>query len=759
MKNNKIGKIQIQKSGVPINRFNLPADSHTTFGFGECQPSFYQEMLPNSSCTLQKETLALLAPMVAPTMGRMSLETFGIFVPKKDVIPCYDEFLSKTRFNYGAYTFVPQHLPQVRQCVLSSLVLFGARASIFKVLPGAGAQESYHAVDSNAITNFINAVRSGDGNNTFMAATTLSGYGLSIPSCRLLPFKNFLKRIAGTYNTSFISGGIPLYNSAGTNVLTPFVYDENDTTGTSHNVRPDNCDFILHFDVVINGSTETYAFCLNCSAFGKRIHKILLGMGYEINFNSDQLLDVTPLLAWFKGYFDIFGLLQWSNWQDTACCNFINSWLADSCPADVAEYTAIWLKFLPFVVELGRCWFTDEQDYISAHQANVSNAGFDTQFRLNSFIDVTSNGSDNLTTASNNITSPNGLFESNSFWNDHAYIDKVFHGELDSKLLKRIYKWTNRNSVIGMRVAELLRAQGHGDWIDANKSNFIGHWSVPLKVSNVVSQSDTYEPSTDTGSLLGEYGGRGIGYDENSSMSYRTTEAGYFICISVVVPKSGYVGGLDLTRIRDIREDEYQPEFDGLGMEISPKAVVYDRSDIARSYDINNSAALSFGFIPRSTKYKVKKNINSGNFALRSYRNAMIPYTLDKMMLPGDIQLTSKTKVQNMELFNFIKSSFDYDTMPVAGNSWRYPTRYPWISNFARIFAVQGQRDGMPHVGQAGWITSSDIPEIVLDDYDNFIVHMVDNVRYYAHMLPIEASYETKEDGNEGKTDMVVSKA
>ena len=90
--------------------------------------------------------------------------------------------------------------------------------------------------------------------------------------------------------------------------------------------------------------------------------------------------------------------------------------------------------------------------------------------------------------------------------------------------------------------------------------------------------------------------------------------------------------------------------------------------------------------------------------------------------------------------------------MPIAGNSWRYPTRYGWLGNFDRIFAkIDEKNDGIAYdnleTDAIGWNFYNN---------DNFLSHGICDMNCYAPMKPIEESYGLNEDeANEGGIDFV----
>ena len=281
-------------------------------------------------------------------------------------------------------------------------------------------------------------------------------------------------------------------------------------------------------------SGRWYSFAFKLSDFGKRLRKILLGCEYQINFaDNGGELDALPLFAYFKAYYDTFGLTLLTNfdttyarkWQTRAEFDNHVNFGDDLRNGDDLAWR--------FINDLGNLWVTVSQDYVSAHIASTAvSPSIDMKSR---FIDV------KMPSNIEQVDSANGNPDlSLAGMNGHSFINGIEHGELDAEYLKRLYRWTNRNTIAGKKIEALLRAQGLGDFCDKCESTFIGYDEVGLTISDVVATSDTFNPETNDGSPLGAYGGRGLAYLHGEKHVYFNREVGYWVSLIAVVPESGY---------------------------------------------------------------------------------------------------------------------------------------------------------------------------------------------------------------------------
>ena len=154
MKTNKQKQIKVPKSGFRRSRFNWSHDVNTTFSWGEVQPTQCKLLIPGSKTTMSAQNLIRLAPMVAPTFGRVKYKTFNQFVAMEEVFPNFAELMAQEpvyRVTGGAK--VPQSLPYTKLGLLSSWVLHGARATLYYVDPSS-SDPAQDAADGRYMTQY-----------------------------------------------------------------------------------------------------------------------------------------------------------------------------------------------------------------------------------------------------------------------------------------------------------------------------------------------------------------------------------------------------------------------------------------------------------------------------------------------------------------------------------------------------------------------------------------------------------------------------
>lgn len=778
MKNNLLPKINLSSAKLASSKFNLSHDVNTSLDWGSLQPLMCREVAPGSKSSFSVESLVRLAPMLRPTFGRMSLKMWHNFVAYADLLPhFFPSFEAQQPISFGTNTYTPSHIPSVDIRLLSSLVLIGAHCSLYSVSEvDASEGQYYRFVDLND-SQAVSMLSSGIGviNSQVNSFFRDDDFPTAI-GCFVKPLLNVDGQINGL--------SIPLNNNAvvrtGTwvNDLRTFQSYDHNAKGVSEPVSIDGADVIIRKQYKAPDDTVyDCAFAFRLSSFGKRLRKILIGLGYQINFGLAENVSLMPLFAWYKSYFDVFGLTLYQGYETTNLAKILSfieySNYTDFNDAFTWPESDIGRIFFNFVIDLGNCWYTQDQDYVSAH---ITSQTVSPRSSLGSQlvdVDVISRygqtayekpvllDDDDVVgyvNAANSSGSISGNTAAASLSDgSHAAIGSVLHGALDEEYLKRLYVWTNRNTVAGREIEKLLRAQGLGAFVDSTKSHFIGHSSLPVNVSDVTSTAGTFDAAADSGELLGDYAGKGIAMNDDrnpaKNFSYDNDESGLIISMMALVPNSGFVNGIDPQLFALDKFSRYNPEFDGLGFEATKKSVIFGNGDVNVTF--RRSPDQSFGFVPRYSGFKVAQNIMNGDFNLRSTRSGYLPYTLDRFVAVNDL-VPVETSTDGEHDHGYVVP-LDISNVPNATPEYRQVCRYPWLSNFNRIFVNVGLSGNNDRYFWAYFFTHPVAGPLMVNEYDNFICSNIINLVTYEPKLALSDSFETVEDGK--RADLSMEKA
>ena len=421
MKTNKQGNIRVPKSGFKRSRFNWSHDVNTTFAWGEIQPTMCKLLIPNTKTTVQAQSLIRLAPMVAPTFGRVKYKTFSQFVPCADVMPNFDAMLAQEPIIRNGVKKVPKNIPSITLGILSSYVLFGARANIY------WADSAAEAAKGNYKTRYRHLNLQGEWALDSTMANILSALGtqnVAATYANGLPVtqatSTLYSSVAGFSDKSDATGervvffprgpysflrhsfedtgsgeakryGVTLSNKT---MASLFPVDkainiqEEVTKGSAAAARYDDteaevsfesADYIIEFNMpgpLSDTERSYFALAFELSDYGKRIRKVLQGCGYQIDFASTEKVSILPLLAQYKAYFDIFGLQLFQGWETSVCATLID-YLTNNYIESITNSTGSMLAlpdytvasrntyynslFISFMLgELGNEWYSED---------------------------------------------------------------------------------------------------------------------------------------------------------------------------------------------------------------------------------------------------------------------------------------------------------------------------------------------------------------------------------------------------------------
>ena len=504
-------------------------------------------------------------------------------------------------------------------------------------------------------------------------------------------------------------------SSLGHQLLIPNTIDTHKIELSPRESSIDSCDYLLPIESK-NGETSLL-LGVRLTAKGRRVHSILRSLGYSMTFSDADYVSALPILAYYKAWFDCYHPKLDTNWHDTNCWNSIEYCREFDLTARGARDTFITELF--FVVEdLSECFYTSELDYVSAHKAKLfydNNEGVD-------YIGTDDKPSNVSRSNENNL--PN-LFDGTL-------------SRLSYDALTKLTRYATKDTLIGSKIYDWVRVHYGVSKADAlfNQSTNLGSWIVNADISDVISSSETFNSENGNGDVLGAYAGRGIGFN-NGKISFKANDFGYFIILTCVVPKSGYSQGTDPALYGVDTWTLPNPDFDAIGYEATPIHAIYDDAGISFLDETFDFSALGkgFGFIPRYSGYKVKKNVLSGDFSRRSTRDGLDPYHLDRIIS------TSYAEIGKDKFIAFPHRP------PYASTAWRYPTKYEWLGNFNRVFYNNGKfleiyDHHTVYPGAEIIHTGVGIHETNEPIDDNFIVQTVFDVKYTSLLKPIRESYD-----------------
>lgn len=488
-------------------------------------------------------------------------------------------------------------------------------------------------------------------------------------------------------------------------------------------VSPNSADYLVNF---VAGEKHVIA-AFRFSTRAKHLRSVLIGLGYSLAMQDWSKVNALPLFAFYKAWFDTYAPKRSVAWTDTDVFKALKSVSDDYLPNLCNDEDSMDIVFK----SLSDCYYVSNDDFVSVHRADISNVS------LSPFSYVNESGVPQSTKAVTNKVLPYITQD-----NDLSLI------ALD--VVKRLTRFVNKDSIIGQKMSTWVRNHFNAQVANSLYQDVyqVKTDILPLQINDVFSTADTADASSQSGERLGSYAGKGIGFGD-TGCRFHSDRHGYLLCISAIVPKSGYFQGNDTSLYGLDRFTLPSADFDALGMEVTPFGFIAGDigfTDMTASTDQKLDYSAGFGFVPRYSGYKFKKNIVNGDMSRRSLIDSMSPYYLDRILQTGD------ALYQSLEDNKFAQIRQFYPSLPKASEQWRYLTRYPWLGDYDRIF----YNDDVYHGSTSTPVdSSSEDMDGSAARPDNFIVQSLFTMKIQDVLKPLAMSYDTfDEDSDNTSTEV-----
>lgn len=672
---------------------NLSFDNNTTMDFGFLQPLLSQYMLPNSSISVNSKQLVRLAPMPTPSFARMYLQNYARFVKMTDVVPYFESLLSGISFTTPSGVSVkPTQMPVTTNSFLLWNILCLSRCSVY---------EKY------AI-----------GVNEFGWRHIPLGLTDDISDFRDCLFNRF--------------GFSQSLNLA----LAPDFAVPSDST-----ISPLMSDYIIEDDFANDTSDTTYLFCFQFSTRAKHLRKQLLGLGYSLNGEDNKPVSIAPILAYYKAYYDYFGLTRDIQFEQTNCFKVIGlvwEYVTNFYQLDGSVSESNLTLFINFLRDFVNLYYTDASSYIAAHRSKPMNGAASRMPAVNTSLYSLVNYAQHDTPR---------YIKPNNFGVPHVDAQPPLTTWLSIDLLRRLSRFVSKDSVIGKRLSDWVKVHYGSDVsFDLFKDSFnISEWRTPIDIDDVFSTSETSDiGNKDKGDYLGAYAGKGIGFGKGG-FTFKAPTHGFVFVMSCIVPITNIFQGNDPTLYAIDNDTIPHPEFDALGYEFTPKGVfLSDNFLLGKENDLNLTNA-GFGWVPRYTGFKVKKNIVNGDMCCGYFKRDLLPYFNDRLILSHAASVTDIVDSSGKSTGNF-KFGITSNSVPSASTSWQQICKFGFLSNYNRLFYnVKSDTSS----GIDNYLISVDYGE-----FDNFICQTVFDVKVKNWLKPVQNSYDAVDDTDNSTVNM-----
>lgn len=384
-------------------------------------------------------------------------------------------------------------------------------------------------------------------------------------------------------------------------------------------------------------STYAYRF----TSRGRWAYKILLSLGYSINFASDDVTEFSmlPLLAFMRVLYDyVFP----SRYVQSLGVGVI---FEERTSDDYSHILDAFKKLL---------YCPLAQDYFTAAWESPNMVSPD---MFNS-LSVTANESRDLISGSTQLINSNA---SDTGWHSNGSNTVSASYPLTAyalRVLQATSDFMTRNNIVGSRYFEQMIARFgiKGPKVDPDRSVYVDAFKTTIRVQDITSVSETDKAS------LGDLGGKATGgndyqrfFDYSSQDSY-----GYFLVLSHLSPDVFYYQGRKRHTLHINPFHFYTPEYDKVGLQAIRNDELYadfkEPALFASANIYGGNPSSVFGFSPRYSEYKKRDDYLTGDFRVPSANVGLDSYHLGRN-LPTPSELTPLTL--NSEFLGLHQFEFD----------------------------------------------------------------------------------------------------
>lgn len=778
--------MSIKLNNVPIGRddkrkfHDFTHDVNTTADFGFCQPTLVMPVMPNSHVNLKSSSFVRLGVMPCPTFGRIKIQQDTVYIPKTDVFEGFDHMMSETSIQstfLKGNSYVPDHADFLHAGSLLDFLLRNGRIGNGSYDINTFSNENVSNIFSQLFTfgietNFIPRVTVPDVEQpTFTDEWKPLREQLFIDTASdLINARNYINYLLNflTDNSDYIYFRDPLnhdvniYNKAIN--ASPSIPDSESSwfwqalfnSSLLHAfIRPSDFEQIGHGDfgfglanafkgmspeyrLIFEGdvTSENYDFAFEyappgilvgspngegafdrffdfnvslpsgsrsgrvrllakLTPFGRRLFKILNACGFNFK-QPDYRIEVDKLFAYYKAWFSLYNPNRTMNWKDTNAYFLIHHYfdsymdLESYIPFDRDEedLSLIRTRFRNFINDLVGCCYMLDADQITVATPLTTQSSSPDKLPLETLIEQSYDGNPDVQLTADNYP---------------ALAQNVQGNAMSIQLLTKLYYLTNKTSVLASDIERYMQAR-YG--VDIRTHAVMGRSDFYCQISDIMATVNNEETS------LGEYGGKGIGAGDSKEMKFDVENQGYVIQLTTVVPLGGYVQASAHPQIDKM--DFYEETLDSMGQEPLPYSEVFGRESVLNFFQKDKT----FGFRPYYFGLKYCNNLANGDFSFRSKRGSLLPYSLDRLFSEGDFAEPVGNK-QLYELQAPVELHPDEDLRSIG--------KYETYGNYDRIF-----------MDTTGF-------------NDNFIIHMIQHLAYYAPMLPARQSFQAVDPDGDNK--------
>lgn len=624
------------------SRFLLHHNHLTTTDFFKIMPVVARKVEPNDSMRVDCTSFVRLFPMPFPVFGRIRYYNRCFFVPYRQIMEGFNEFITDTQYNtsngYVKIQSVPwftdkdicdafmaslTDAPAGRDALIESVddlyywrkVIFRDNPDYYQLVDNSGAPVVYHGTND---TDIIFLLRP-DNNQVQEVSASLSP----------LSFDSY----SGTYTVA-TSQGVTVFTLNDTHFSSTYSFRTSDSSEypgqgsfiVSPTISTTNYDD-LKYDFRFNALPDPIYY--RFTNVGRHFYNVLTSLKYRVSFSNaggsftnTQKRSAGKLLAYLKVYLDWYHPSAYSEENELRM-------LFRGVASAGRHVTYQQLMLIAYGLDYA-CY---ERDYftgawqnptgpnVSMSQVEIddttvvnykSASSYNERSKLVNYPVTDSAGSQNGTPTLIGSYLPSQPYQPSTRNVSYYMIEQ----------LRALTNKSRRAQLTGNRAVDRYLSQ-YGVKLDddqVNRCYYIGGYHYDADIMDIMSTADTDQAA------LGDYAGKGIAYsDAHRDFNFDSgNEHGFIIVVSSVVPSVGYVQGIDRENLQLTKYDFFDGDFDNLGTQPQLNEELFADAGMVGVDGENHPYTVApdgvRGFVPRYIEEKIGFDNLTGDFNIPSRR-------------------------------------------------------------------------------------------------------------------------------------------
>lgn len=435
------------------------------------------------------------------------------------------------------------------------------------------------------------------------------------------------------------------------------------------------CDF---YGTYLNTENTFKFFGFVFTPLGRRFMDIMYGLGYNFNLGVsprdaselgadeaiDEVFSAMPFLCYAKLFCDWFTNSQYASTINTLQATINTIYTRGYMVANDFSILANLITYVTY----------DRDMFVSAFDRPSSpNDSHGTLDNIR-FVDLTNNALNDSNKSRVDANAPTDTPTQYNPTNGTPVMRSNGQGLSPTNItqyaldcLRKLTNYVRRNQIAGVRALDRYYAR-YGVQLTSEKllrSQLLGSYDIPFDISDIMSTADTVGIAANQsyGTNLGDYAGQGIGGASGININYNSDgEFGFLIITADILPFVRYYQGLQPHCSHIYVSEFYQPEFDGLSVDIVPQKQLYNDFLMLKNDNVEGGDDITdyrpdgdFGYFPRYYDKKTQPYaILSGAFHLGSRNTGLDAWHL---MRKVNTQYMAQTSWKHSE--NFTNATAD----------------------------------------------------------------------------------------------------